>query len=44
MDVYQTVQHKFKSAERLRFANREATEAFEELKFVIDRGGAENDG
>lgn len=44
LDVYQTVHHKFKDAEKLRFAARGATETLEEFKFVIERGRAEDDG
>ena len=43
MDAYQSIQQRFKDGDRLRVAARGATEIFEEIKFVVERGGGEND-
>ncbi|CAO3696910.1 unnamed protein product [Rhizopus microsporus] len=43
MDAYQSIQQRFKDGDRLRVAARGATEVFEEIKFVVERGEGEND-
>ncbi|CEG72841.1 hypothetical protein RMATCC62417_08326 [Rhizopus microsporus] len=43
MDAYQLIQRRFKDGDRLRIAARGATEVFEEIKFVVERGGGDND-
>lgn len=43
VDTHQVVSYKYKDADRLRTAARGATEIFEELKFIADRGGDPSD-
>ncbi|KAG1170846.1 hypothetical protein G6F70_007398 [Rhizopus microsporus] len=41
VDAHTVVGYKYKDAERLRTAGKAVTEIFQDIKFVIDRGGSE---
>ena len=43
LDAHTVVGYKYKDAERLRTVGKEVAEIFQVLKFVIDRGGSEED-
>ncbi|KAG1468434.1 hypothetical protein G6F56_003831 [Rhizopus delemar] len=43
LDAFTVVGYRYKDAERLRTAGKAAAEIFQDLKFVLERGGSEQD-